>query len=118
MTKALVKTREFGLMFPKHKPRGGGALVLFDPDKALKRMAVVKVAAEYYASVRDFDGLYASVEEKLTQQAEFVAWWDTQVEKVQGARGDKRPNERRNRSVTPRLVAGEHGMPGRMTLSR
>ena len=106
-----------GLMFPKRKP-AHGALVLFDPDKALRRMAVAKVAAEYYSSVNDPDRFYLAVEEQLTQQADFVNWWDTQVEKAQGARGDKRPNERRNRSVTPRLVAGENGMPSRMTLSR
>ena len=100
-----------GLMFPKRTPRGSG-LVKFDPDRALKRMAVAKAAAEYFAQVRDFDKLYASVEEKLTQQAEFVAWWDTQVEKNKGA-----AQKRRNRSVTA-LTAGENGLPARMTLSR
>ena len=41
---------------------------------------------------------------------EFVFWWDTQAEKFKG--GDQR-----NRSVTL-LVAGENGLPDRMTLSR
>ena len=72
-------------------------------------MAVAKVAAEYYRQVKDFDGLYAFVKEKLTQQADFVTWWDTQAEKNKGA-----AQQRRNRSGTA-LIAGENGLPGRMT---
>ena len=114
-----------GLMFPKRKPRPG-ALVLFDPAKALKRMSVAKVAEDYYAKVKDFDGLYASVEEKLTQQADFVTWWDTQAEKDPGTRGQLRGRDSsgRTRSGTARrtkgnsLIAGENGMPARNTLSR
>lgn len=114
-----------GLMFPKRRPKGG-ALVLFDPDKALKRMAVAKVAEKYYTQVKDFDKLYASVEEKLIQQADFVAWWDTQVEKDPGTRGQLRGRDSsgRTRSGTARktkghlLIAGENGMPSRNTLSR
>ena len=114
-----------GLMFPKRKPRHG-ALVLFDPAKALKRMSVAKVAEDYYAKVKDFDGLYASVEEKLTQQADFVTWWDTQVEKDPGTRGQlvgrgvigRTRSGTANKTKGNSLIAGENGMPARNTLSR
>ena len=66
----------------------------------------------------DIGKLEVAIRSKLDAQAEFVLWWDTHAEKVQGARGDKRPNsQRRNGSVTP-LKAGENGLPDRMTISR
>jgi ParB family chromosome partitioning protein len=93
-------------------------LAKYDPQKGLQTIAVAEVAEKHYARAKDAKRLQLAIRKKLEAQAEFVCWWDSQVEKQQGARGDTRPNERRSRSDTPRLQAGTNGLPERKTIHR
>jgi ParB family chromosome partitioning protein len=88
------------------------SLSKYDPHKGVKKIAVLEMAEKHYAKAKDATKLISAIRDKLEAQAEFVLWWDTQVEKSKGA-----AEPRRNGSVTA-LVAGKDGLPDRMTLSR
>lgn len=89
-----------------------GALTKYDPDKGLKTIAVAEVAEKHYARAKDATGLQHAIRAKLTAQAEFVEWWDTQVEKLRG-----RPT-RKSLSDPKAFRAGKNGLPDNVTLSR
>ena len=90
-----------------------GGISKYNPKQGMQRIAVAEVAEKYYRQARNLDGIEKAIRLKLEAQAEFVLWWDTQAEK----REVGRPTKNRNRSVTI-LVAGENGLPDRMTISR
>jgi 5'(3')-deoxyribonucleotidase len=74
-------------------------LVVHDPNSAthaIKEAAVAEVAEKYYRKARDRYGLFKAIEIKLTNQRNFVLWWDTQANKWKG--GD--PGELGDGSVT------------------
>lgn len=70
----------------------GDALTKYDPAKGLKTIAVAEAAEKHYARAKDATMLFTAIEAKLTAQAEFVAWWDSQ--KLKG-----RPTKKVNGSV-------------------
>lgn len=87
----------------------GGKLQKYDPDKGLKRLAVAEVAEKHYARAKDVDMLFKAVEHKLTEQRNFVIWWDGQ--------GHNKPG---NPILSDRkgLKAGKDGMPDSLTIHR
>jgi phage N-6-adenine-methyltransferase len=87
-----------------------GALTQYDPKKGTKKIAFLEMAEKHYAKAKDATKLRDAIRGKLEAQAEFVWWWDTQVEKQEG-----RP-EKRHRSET--LIAGQNGLPDRQTIHR
>lgn len=94
--------------------RSTQSLTKYNPKISVKQIAVAEMAIKHYARAKDATKLLAAIRAKLEQQAEFVLWWDTQVEKQHG--GDRKSANHRNRSVT--LIAGRDGLPDRMTISR
>lgn len=100
MTKALAR-------------RSRGDLQKFDPHKALKGLAVADAAVKFYARAKDATKLNEAIEAKLQIQAEFVYWWDIEVEKDKGGR----PSKTSNRSVKG-FRLGENGLPDPMVVSR
>jgi hypothetical protein len=99
-----------------------GALAHYDPERGVKTIAVLDGIVRHYAQAKDATKLKAAIRAKLEAQAEFVVWWDTQAEKVQGARGERGPGrgyrgKRRSRSATP-FLAGQNGLPDRYTIAR
>jgi phage N-6-adenine-methyltransferase len=63
MTKSLVRTSS---RIPQK----------YDPSKGLKSIAVAEAAERHYKRVKDLKMLGAAVEAKLTEQRNFVLWWD------------------------------------------
>ena len=66
MTKALQKRQK------------AGSLAKYKPKKGLAGVDVADAAIKHYARACDAAGLDAWIEKKLTRQAEFVFWWDSQ----------------------------------------
>ena len=93
--------------------RRPGGLSKYNPKKGMQQIAVAEVAEKYYRKARDLAGLEKAIRAKLTAQAEFVLWWDTQAEKSAGGR----PRKTGPRSVTG-LKCGEKGLPSKQTLQR
>lgn len=93
---------------------GKKGLAKYDPEKGLKGIAVAEAAIKHFARSKDATKLNEAIEAKLQLQAEFVFWWDTEVEKQHG--GDRRSKNQRPRSET--MIAGENGLPDRSTISR
>ncbi len=94
-------------------PRRSAGLSKYEPKKGLRKIAGFEGLERAYAKAKDAAGLETAIRDKLTAQAEFVFWWDTQAAKAQGQRTD----QLRNGSVT-KLQAGHDGLPDRMTISR
>jgi hypothetical protein len=84
----------------------------YEPDKGLKKIAVAEAAEKHFARAKDTDKLYEAIEAKLKAQRDFVLWWESVKSK------GRRPEEKRNRSVTLLPAAGEDGIPGRMVIDR
>lgn len=93
--------------------RTDSALQSYDPKKAMKGIAVAEAAIKHFARSKDATKLNEAIEAKLQMQAEFVFWWDTQVEKDKGGR----PGKTGNRPVKS-LRLGEDGLPDPMIVSR
>lgn len=70
---------------------GGSSLDAYDPDRGLKSIAIAEAAEKYYARAKDAELLYGAVEAKLTEQRNFVLWWDAQG-RGDGGRPRKNPN--------------------------
>lgn len=66
--------------------RSGSLPENYDPSKGLKTIASAEAAENFYRRAKDVDKLFEAVEIKLTEQRNFVLWWDEQ-EKLNGARG-------------------------------
>jgi phage N-6-adenine-methyltransferase len=58
----------------------------YDPQRGLKAIAAAETAEKYFARAKDASKLCKAVETKLSEQRNFVLWWDTQ-EKAAGSRG-------------------------------
>ncbi len=89
-----------------------GRLQHYNPTEGLKKVALAEVAEKYYRRAKDVDGLYAAVEAKLTEQREFVLWWDEQ-EKAAGARGFPGPgrgNKTASQTCDPVLTLARLGV--------
>lgn len=95
------------------KSRPSTGLSKYDPDRGLKNVAVADAAIKHYARAKDATKLLAAIRAKLEAQAEFVYWWDTQVEKSKGGR----PEKTRSRSATG-FEAGKEGIPDRYVIDR
>jgi phage N-6-adenine-methyltransferase len=89
-------------------------LAHYDPHKGAKSIHAAEAAEKFYAKAKDTEKLYLAIEAKLTLQAEFVLWWDTQAKKDKGG-GDTRST--RNGSVTGAVRAKDFGLD-KMTISR
>ncbi len=90
------------------------SVAVYSPKTGLQSIAVAEVAEKHYARAKDAVGLERAIRAKLTAQAEFVFWWDTQAAKDTGGRP---PGKTRTRSGTG-LRAGENGLPDRNTIQR
>jgi phage N-6-adenine-methyltransferase len=88
-------------------------LAHYNPEHGAKSIRAAEAAEKFYTKAKDTDKLYRAIEAKLTLQAEFVLWWDTQAQKSQGERTDL---TRRNRSGT-KSRPKDFGLD-RMTISR
>ena len=69
-----------------------GLLTDYKPEEAKKNDAKADAVISYAQSVRDWPTLESAVEQKMRDQADFVAWWDANV------RPDGRP---------PKTVSGQ-----------
>ena len=78
-------------------------------------------AEKRWARAKDAAKLQQAIRMKLEAQAEFVGWWDTQAEKLQGARGTPGPG-RGNKTALQNgnavYGAGANGLPDRVTIHR
>ena len=72
----------------------GTDLQHYDPEKGLKNLAVAEAAEKHFARAKDSTKLFEAIKAKLTEQRNFVLWWDEQ-EKDPGrpgpGRGHKTP---------------------------
>lgn len=92
-----------------------GTLAKYNPDKGLKTIAVAEAAEKHYARAKDATQLQQAIRAKLTAQAEFVAWWDTQATKRQGSRGVGKKVASQTSDAT---IAGRNGIPDRYVIDR
>lgn len=95
--------------------RHSGALSKYDPESGLKTVAAAEAAERHFARAKDATKLQQAIRAKLEAQAEFVLWWDTQVEKQQGARG---VGKKVASQVEDATIAGRGGLPSRQTIDR
>jgi ParB family chromosome partitioning protein len=94
---------------------GRGDLAHYDPERGLKTIAVTEAAEKHFARAKDVTQLKKAIRAKLEAQAEFVAWWDTQAQRVRRG-GDRRSNNQKDRSVF--LKSGRDGIPTQKVLDR
>jgi len=85
-------------------------LTNYDPKEGLKNIVLAEAAEKHFAVAKDTRKLDKAIRAKLTAQADFVLWWDTQADKYSGRHSNP------NRSV--RVRAGRDGIPGSMVISR
>lgn len=55
-----------------------GDLAKYDPNKGIKKIAVLEMAEKHWSKAKDADQLRKAIRAKLEAQAEFVLWWKTQ----------------------------------------
>jgi phage N-6-adenine-methyltransferase len=91
-----------------------GGLAKYDAQKGVKKIAVLEMAEKHYARAKDASKLLEAIRAKLEAQAEFVLWWDTQVEKNRGGRPSTKPRT----DLSEVLTLGENGLPAQKTVSR
>lgn len=60
----------------------------YDPEKGLRKIASAEAAENFWSRAKDHEKLYEAVETKLTEQRNFVLWWDSQP-KDKGGRPSK-----------------------------
>lgn len=86
-------------------------LTRYDPQKGVKTIALLEGIEKHYARAKDATRLQQAIRAKLEAQAEFVVWWDTQVEKQNG---------RPRKSLTDRkgFLASKNGLPDSVTIHR
>src|SRR4051812_7965274 len=60
------------------------ALIDFNPKSTVTRDAVLGYALDHARKIRDWPALERAVEEKIEEQAAFVAWWRATVTPNQG----------------------------------
>jgi phage N-6-adenine-methyltransferase len=51
----------------------------YDPERGLKAIAAAETAEKFFARAKDATRLYEAVEKKLSEQRQFVLWWDAQA---------------------------------------
>lgn len=90
--------------------------VNYDPEKALKIIASAEAAENYYRRAKDPERLYEAIEAKLTEQRNFVIWWDGQEHDKGGGNPYQDKNSRRRSATT--VIAGEAGLPERYVIER
>lgn len=83
----------------------------YDPVKGVKRIASAQAAEKFFSRAKDATGLHAAIKEKLSAQAEFVFWWDTQAERRK--KGQPKKSDNGETFLSP----GEFGLDVK-TLSR
>ena len=69
-------------------------LTLYNPDKGLKSIAVAEAAEKHWRRAKDAQQLNKAVEAKVTAQAEYVVWRDTQ--EGAGSGGDRKSKSRQS----------------------
>jgi len=67
-------------------------LTKYDPVKGVLTIHAKREAEKRARRARDIEALFAAIEAKLTAQAEFVAWWDTEA--ARAAHGGDRTSTR------------------------
>jgi phage N-6-adenine-methyltransferase len=87
---------------------GSADLAHYDPEQGLKAVAVAETAERYWRRAKDARRLLEAVELKLTEQRQFVLWWDGQ-EKQHGGVSDRKRH-------LPQL--GTDGLPDRLVIHR
>ena len=90
--------------------RSAGRLSKYNPQMGLKQVAIAEMREKHFARAKDARKLIEAIEEKLTAQAEFVFWWDTQAAKQKG-----RPEKRRGSAT---VISGREGLPARYVIDR
>jgi len=70
--------------------RKTGDITKFDPQKTSLKVSVYEALEKHFKKAKDAQGLMKAIEDKMTEQRNFVLWWDEQ-EKAQGARGTPGP---------------------------
>ena len=58
--------------------RTHGEITDYEPEKGLQSVALYEAAETYFRRAKDVDSLFQAVEGKLTEQRNFVLWWDGQ----------------------------------------
>jgi len=81
------------------KRAAAGGLQKYDPEKGVKKIAVMEMAEKHYAKAKDATELQRAIRGKLEAQAEFVEWWDTNGpgtnyggNRTKGQKQDRRPD--------------------------
>jgi phage N-6-adenine-methyltransferase len=93
-----------------------GEISYFDLETGLSFLDEADVADAVYARaerLKDYEALHEAVLVKLTAWREFVLWWDA-IQKDKGGR----PSKTRIRPDTGFPIAGQNGLPERLTISR
>lgn len=87
------------------------SLEKYDPNKGLRTIAAAEAAERHWRRAKDSKKLVTAVVAKLTEQRNFVIWWDA---------GEKHPGSRKGVAVADqsRPRAGEGGLPDRTTIKR
>lgn len=68
------------------KKRTAGDLTQYDPQKGLLKISVMEGLEDRFRRAKDADGLMKAIEEKMSEQRNFVVWWEKQ-DKQHGSRG-------------------------------
>lgn len=50
-------------------------LAKYNPEKGVKKIAVLEMAEKHYAKAKDAEQLRKAIRSKLDAQSEFVLWW-------------------------------------------
>ena len=75
----------------------------YKPEEGIKRMTIAEAAATYYEKAKDAEGLRDALIAKMTEQRNFIIWWDNVANKDPGGGGTHPLN-------TP-LPTSEKGVP-------
>jgi len=95
-----------------------GDLTLFDPDKALKTIAVSEAGEKHWARAKDATKLFEAISAKIKVQAEYVCWRDGEVmpsQKVGGPGTNQYSKRGRISELKSDLPAAD---PGALTAHR
>lgn len=85
----------------------------YKPEEGLKRVAVAEAAEKYYARAKDADKLFEALEAKLTEQRNFIIWWDLELH--DGVAKAGRPTTEKSLNLTDLL---DYPAPDEMTRKR
>ena len=91
------------------KKRTAGDLTQYDPQKGLLKISVMEGLEDRFRRAKDADGLMKAIEEKMSEQRNFVVWWD--------GLGDKRGRPKKTSQISDVLQIADLGI-GKDTIHR